>query len=117
VVVLSLTLSVSVMAQQTGSAGNASRKTQVDAGAKMKVKGIVIKRDDSRLFLRDYTGAQLTVRLAANTKLEEKKGNPFRGGKKYSTTQLSGASMLKSRGAAIPPEILLPTRSNSTMTI
>jgi len=88
VVLLSLTLSGAVMAQQTGSAGSMSHKTQVDAGSKMKVKGIVIKRDDSRLFLRDYTGAQLTVRLAANTKLEEKKGNPFRGGKKYSTTQL-----------------------------
>ena len=88
VVVLSLTLSGAVMAQQTGSAGNMSRKSQVDAGAKMKVKGIVIKRDDTRLFLRDYTGSELTVRLAGNTKLEEKKGNPFRGGKKYSQTQL-----------------------------
>jgi outer membrane protein OmpA-like peptidoglycan-associated protein len=30
----------------------------------------------------------LTVRLAANTKLEEKKGNPFRGGKNYSMAQV-----------------------------
>ena len=88
VVLLSLTLSGAVMAQQTGSNANTSHKTQVNAGTKMKVKGVVIKRDDSSFFLRDQTGAQLTVRLAANTKLEEKKGNPFRGGKKYSMAQL-----------------------------
>jgi outer membrane protein OmpA-like peptidoglycan-associated protein len=87
VVLLSLTLSGAVMAQQTGSNAN-SRKTQVNQGTKMKVKGVVIKRDDSSFFLRDQTGAELTVRLAANTKLEEKKGNPFRGGKKYSTGQV-----------------------------
>src|SRR6185295_2178236 len=87
VVLLSLTLSGAVMAQQTGSGANA-RKTQVNSGQKMKVKGVVIKRDDSSFFLRDQTGAELTVRLAANTKLEEKKGNPFRGSKKYTTAQV-----------------------------
>ena len=88
VVVLSLTLSGAVMAQQTGPNANSSRKTQVNSGTKMKVKGVVIKRDDSSFFLRDQTGSELTVRLAANTKLEEKKGNPFRSGKKYSTVQV-----------------------------
>lgn len=88
VVLLSLTLSGAVMAQQTGSSAYNARKTQVNAGQKMKVKGVVIKRDDSSFFLRDQTGAELTVRLAANTKLEEKKGNPFRGGKKYTTAQV-----------------------------
>jgi outer membrane protein OmpA-like peptidoglycan-associated protein len=88
VVLLSLTLSGAVMAQQTGPSGNASRKTQVNAGTKMKVRGVVIKRDDSSFFLRDQTGSELTVRLAANTKFEERKSNPFRGGKKYSTAQL-----------------------------
>jgi outer membrane protein OmpA-like peptidoglycan-associated protein len=88
VVLLSLTLSGAVMAQQTGSYANSARKTQVNSGQKMKVKGVVIKRDDSSFFLRDQTGAELTVRLAANTKLEEKKGNPFRGSKKYTTAQV-----------------------------
>jgi len=87
VVVLSLTLSGAVMAQQSNA--NMSRKSQVNAGQKMKVKGVIIKRDDSSFFLRDQTGADLTVRMAANTKLEEKKGNPFRGGKKYTTAQLT----------------------------
>ena len=87
VVLLSLTLSGAVMAQQSGP--NTSHKTQVNAGTKMKVKGVIIKRDDSSFFLRDQTGSELTVRLAANTKLEEKKGNPFRGGKKYTMAQVT----------------------------
>jgi outer membrane protein OmpA-like peptidoglycan-associated protein len=88
VVVLSLTLSGAVMAQQTGASGNTSRKAQVNSGTKMKVKGVIIKRDDSSFFLRDQTGSELTVRLAGNTKIEEKKGNPFRGSKKYSDAQV-----------------------------
>ena len=88
VVVLSLTLSGAVMAQQTGASGSTSRKAQVNSGTKMKVKGVIIKRDDSSFFLRDQTGSELTVRLAGNTKIEEKKGNPFRGGKKYSDVQV-----------------------------
>jgi outer membrane protein OmpA-like peptidoglycan-associated protein len=88
VVVLSLTLSGAVMAQQTGPNANTSRKTQVNSGTKMNVKGVVIKRDDSSFFLRDQTGSGLTVRLAANTKLEEKKGNPFRSGINYSMAQV-----------------------------
>jgi hypothetical protein len=88
VVVLSLTLSGAVMAQQTGASGNMSRKAQVNSGQKMKVKGVIIRRDDKSFFLRDQTGSELTVRLAGNTKIEEKKGNPFRGGKKYSEAQV-----------------------------
>jgi len=88
VVVLSLTLSGAVMAQQTGASGNMSRKAQVNSGQKMKVKGVIIRRDDKSFFLRDQTGSELTVRLAGNTKFEEKKGNPFRGGKKYSEAQV-----------------------------
>jgi outer membrane protein OmpA-like peptidoglycan-associated protein len=40
------------------------------------------------LIVRDQSGRDLTVRLAGNAKIEEKKSNPFRGGKKYSEAQL-----------------------------
>jgi outer membrane protein OmpA-like peptidoglycan-associated protein len=38
--------------------------------------------------LRDTTGSELNVQLTGNTKVEEKKSNPFRGAKKYSTDQV-----------------------------
>lgn len=83
-VVLSLALIVPATAQQNGSAN----RTQVAAGMKMKVKGMIIKRDQSQFIMRDQMGSELTVRLAGNSKIEEKKSNPFRGGKRYSESQL-----------------------------
>ena len=64
-----------------------SRKTQtqVASGQKMKVQGLILKRDSDSFILRDMTGAELTVQLPATAKVEEKKGNPFRSSKKYST--------------------------------
>jgi len=85
-VVLSLALIVPAAAQQ--NAGSTTTK-QVASGAKMKTTGMVIKHEQGTLIMRDQSGADLTVRLASNVKIEEKKGNPFRGGKKYSEAQLS----------------------------
>jgi len=85
-VVLSLALIVPVSAQQ--NTGSTTNKTQVASGAKMNVKGMIVKRDQANLIVRDQSGRDLTVRLAGNAKIEEKKSNPFRGGKKYSETQL-----------------------------
>ena len=91
---LCLTFATSVMAYQNGSAQdktqsaqNDSRKMQVQAasGQKMKVQGTVIKRENDSFTLRDTTGAEVTVQLAGNTKVAEKKSNPFRGGKKYTS--------------------------------
>lgn len=84
-VVLSLALIVPAFAQQNSSMAN---KTPVAAGAKMKAKGMIIRRDQGNLIVRDQMGAELTVRLASNAKIEEKKSNPFRGSKRYSETQL-----------------------------
>jgi OOP family OmpA-OmpF porin len=89
---LCLTFATSVMARQNGSAQdktpsaqNDSRKMQVQAasGQKMKVQGTIIKRENDSFTLRDATGSEVTVQLAGNTKVEEKKSNPFRGAKKY----------------------------------
>ncbi len=91
VVVLSLTMTSSVMAFQNGGMkDNDSRKvqTQVASGQKMKVQGTVISRDNNTLIVRNTTGAEMTVQLSGNTKIEEKKSNPFRGSKKYSTDEV-----------------------------
>src|SRR5205085_7957848 len=82
---LCLMLTASVMAYQNNNAQTDSRKmqTQVASGQKMKLQGTILKRDNDTFTVRDNTGSEVTVRLAANTKVEEKKSNPFRGSKKY----------------------------------
>ena len=89
---LCLMLAASVMAYQNGGAQNNtqtaqtdSRKTQsqVASGQKMKVQGTVLKHENDTLTVRDASGAEVNVQIAGNTKIEEKKSNPFRGAKKY----------------------------------
>ena len=67
-----------------------SRKmqTQVASGQKMKVQGLILNRDNDSFILRDMTGAEMTVQLPATAKVEEKKGNPFRSSKKYTTAHV-----------------------------
>ncbi|HXG68676.1 MAG TPA: hypothetical protein VNO70_26505, partial [Blastocatellia bacterium] len=86
-VALCLTLTSSVMAYQDGSAQERdkgaptdSRKvqSQVASGQKMKVQGVILKREGSSFTMRDTTAAELTVNLASTTKVEENKSNPFR---------------------------------------
>ncbi|MEW6129291.1 MAG: OmpA family protein [Acidobacteriota bacterium] len=97
VMLLSLTMTSSVLAYQNGvtqdkdqSTGTDSRQMQsrVASGQKMKVEGTIIRRDNDSFVMRDTTGSELTVQLTGSTKVEEKKSNPFRGAKKYSTTEV-----------------------------
>src|SRR5512143_3954466 len=83
-VLLSVALIVPVSAQQNGAAN----RMQVASGAKMKVKGMIIKHDQGNIIVRDQAGSDLTVNVASNPKIEEKKSNPFRGGKRYTASQL-----------------------------
>jgi OOP family OmpA-OmpF porin len=97
IAVMSLMLTAPVFAFQSSStqpqqgAQTDSRKmqAQVVSGEKMKAEGTVLKRDGNSFVLRDTSGKELTVNVAPNTKVEEKKGNPFRGAKKYSINQIS----------------------------
>ncbi len=83
-VVLFVAAVVPVSAQQrAGSSQNA-----ITSGAKMKVKGIILKQEDQGFRMRDQAGSELTVRLASDAKIEEKKSNPFRGRKHYTAAQL-----------------------------
>ena len=103
-VVLSLTLIVpATSAQQNGSAS----RTQVAAGMKMKAKGMIIKRDQGQFIMRDQMGSELTVRVAGNSKIEEKKSNPFRGSKKYSEAQLVRGLYVEVEGRGDSSGVLL----------
>jgi len=79
---------VPAIAQSGDSGQSAKSQTPVTTGAKTKVKGMILKRQDQTFQMRDQAGSELTVRLASNTKIEEKKGNPFRSGKKFGEAQL-----------------------------
>jgi len=78
--VLLAALVVPVAAQQNKSA--------ITSGAKMKVSGIILKQEGQGFRMRDQAGSELTVNLASNARIEEKKGNPFRGSTKYTSAQL-----------------------------
>jgi OmpA-OmpF porin, OOP family len=102
VVLLTLTMAYQSVSAQDKNQGapNDSRKTQsqVASGQKMKVQGMIVKRDNNSFILRDMTGADLTVNFASSTKVEEKKGNPFRGSKKYSTDQVTRGLFVEVEG-------------------
>jgi OOP family OmpA-OmpF porin len=84
-VLLSVAFIVPVTAQQNGTPST-STKT-VTSGAKMEVKGMVVKHDQGSIIVRDKSGSDVTV-TTAGAKIEEKKSNPFRGSKKYSDAAL-----------------------------
>jgi outer membrane protein OmpA-like peptidoglycan-associated protein len=85
-VLLSVAFIVPVTAQQNGGTPSTSTKT-VASGAKMELKGMVVRHDQGSIIVRDKSGSDTTV-TTAGAKIEEKKGNPFRGSKKYSDAAL-----------------------------
>lgn len=79
-VVLLAALVVPVSAQQNNTA--------ITSGARMKVSGIILKQEGQSFRMRDQAGSELTVTVAGNAKIEEKKSNPFRSSTKYTSAQL-----------------------------
>jgi outer membrane protein OmpA-like peptidoglycan-associated protein len=73
-------------------------QTQVVSGQKMKVEGTVLKKDNDSFILRETSGSELTVHMAGNTKIEERKGNPFRGAKKYAQNQVTRGLFVEVEG-------------------
>jgi outer membrane protein OmpA-like peptidoglycan-associated protein len=94
------------MAYQNGaqdknqSARSDSRKmqTQVASGQKIRVQGTILKRDNDGFILRETAGNEMKVRLNGATKVEERKGNPFRGARKYSPNDLSRGLFVEVEG-------------------
>src|SRR5207302_516463 len=77
---------------------DAPHKSQVMSGQKQKIKGVIVKREADSFILRDMSGMETTVALTNSTKVEERKGNPFRGAKNYATTQLMRGLNLEVEG-------------------
>lgn len=92
IVGLVMGLSIPTLAQDAAKGGDAqidqSKLIKVPAGAKQKIRGVIVNRNADTFILRDLTGGDIQVNLTNITKVEEKKGNPFRRSKNYGTTQL-----------------------------
>ena len=65
-----------------GMKNDSGQIVKIQSGMKKKVTGTITRRDADNFVLRDMTGGDVQVTLTGNTKVEEKKGNPFRRGKK-----------------------------------
>jgi outer membrane protein OmpA-like peptidoglycan-associated protein len=57
--------------------------TRVNAGQKMEINGVILRRDGENVVVRDRGGMEYSVLLSGNTKIRERKSNPFRGARKY----------------------------------
>ena len=92
--ILGFTLGVSLpaLAQDAAKGGEAqvdqSKLVKVPAGAKQRIRGVIVNRNADTFILRDLTGGDIQVNLTNITKIAEKKGNPFRKSKNYGATQL-----------------------------
>src|SRR5215210_1341395 len=81
---------ISVFAQTDAKdmKADSGQSVKIPSGAKKKISGTIVRREADNCVLRDMTGGDIQVMLTGNTKVEEKKSNPFRRGKNYGTTQL-----------------------------
>jgi outer membrane protein OmpA-like peptidoglycan-associated protein len=84
---LMVVVGVPALAQDSAKA-DSSQVVKIPTGVKKKVAGTIVRRDADNFILRDLTGGDIQVTLTGNTKVEEKKSNPFRRSKNYGTTQL-----------------------------
>ncbi len=93
------TAGVGAASQQTQSAPEGGT-VRVAAGQEITVEGIIVSRNGDSLILQNPRGMKYNVMLATTTDVKERKSNPFRGAKKYSSADLlRGLSVeVKGRG-------------------
>jgi outer membrane protein OmpA-like peptidoglycan-associated protein len=98
--IIGLAFAVPVFGQETGSVQSEPQVYRVPTGQKTKLRAVIIKRDVDKMLVRDERGMESVVSLSSNTKVEEKKSNPFRRARNYATTELmSGLSVeIEGRG-------------------
>lgn len=75
------------MALPQGNTSTSNQSRTVTSGQKMKVKGVVTRRDSDTFTLRDANGVDTVVRLSPQTSVKTK-GGFLRGGTNYAQTQI-----------------------------
>lgn len=83
-----LVLTLGAVAQAQNEKAEQGQILKVSPGTKKKITGAILSREVDSVIVRDQTGGEYEVAITGSTKVEEKKGNPFRGSKKYAVTQL-----------------------------
>src|SRR2546430_281213 len=85
---LALVLSPLALGQDsTNNNSNATRARTVASGEKMKIKGVVVKRDADTFTVRDLTGNDTIVRLTDRTSVKSS-GGFLRSGTNYGSTNI-----------------------------
>lgn len=92
---LVLTLTPATLAQSDST--NSTNARTVANGQKMKVRGVVTRREADTFTVRDDNGVETVVRLADNTSVKTK-GGFLRGGKDYGTTSILRGLYLEVEG-------------------
>lgn len=80
------------------TAMNDARLRQVPAGEKLKINGIIVRRNPDSIVIRDQNGMDVIVNLNNATKVTERKSNPFRRAKNYETTSLLRGLQIEAEG-------------------
>ena len=75
---LLLALAPLAFAQDAGASSQRNNSTAVASGQKMKIKGVVTRRDGDTFVVQDQTGSTVTVLLSDKTSVKTKGG--FLGG-------------------------------------
>ena len=98
----SMALAQDKQATKTASTSTSTGSSRsVSSGEKMKLKGVVIRRDADTFLVRDANGVDTTVRMSDTTSVKAN-GGFLRGGTKYpSTTILRGLNLeVEGRGGS-----------------
>ena len=82
---LALTLSPLAIAQDSNN--STTRARSVSSGERMKIKGVVVKREADTFTVRDLTGTDTVVRLTDRTSVKTN-GGFLRSGTNYAQTQI-----------------------------
>jgi OOP family OmpA-OmpF porin len=84
---LALVLSPLALGQDSNNNSTATRSRTVASGEKMKIKGVVVKRDADTFTVRDLTGNDTVVRLTDKTSVKSS-GGFLRSGTNYGSTNI-----------------------------
>ena len=111
---LALTLSPMAFGQDSNQS-NTTRARSVASGEKMKIKGVVVKRDADTFTVRDLTGNDTVVRLTDRTSVKTN-GGFLRSGTNYAQTNiLRGLNLeVEGRGGASGELVADKVRFNET---
>jgi OOP family OmpA-OmpF porin len=111
---LALTLSPLALGQDSKQ-NNTARPRSVASGERMKIKGVVTKRDADTFTVRDLNGADTVVRLTDSTSVRSN-GGFLKGGTKYGSTNiLRGLNLeVEGRGGSSGELVAEKIRFNET---